>query len=77
MPIFLKSGVLNLLEPSGLVQDCNGIALLAFTLFLKSSVCLSVTTFRGNFYCHVTECISGAKGAGVHTLGTSFVARKV
>jgi len=28
MPTVLKSGNLNLLEPSGLVQACNGIALL-------------------------------------------------
>jgi hypothetical protein len=27
VPIFLKSGSLNLLEPSGPVKDCNGIAL--------------------------------------------------
>jgi len=27
MPIVLKSGILNLLEPSGPVQACNGIAL--------------------------------------------------
>ena len=27
MPIVLKSGNLNLLEPSGPVQACNGIAL--------------------------------------------------
>jgi hypothetical protein len=27
MPIVLKSGSLNLLEPSGPVQTCNGIAL--------------------------------------------------
>jgi hypothetical protein len=27
VPIFLKSGRLNLLEPSGPVQACNGIAL--------------------------------------------------
>ena len=27
MPIVLKSGSLNLLEPSGLAQACNGIAL--------------------------------------------------
>ena len=33
MPIVLKSGNLNLLEPSGLVQTCNGIALL-FTAVL-------------------------------------------
>ena len=28
VPIVLKSGSLNLLEPSGPVQACNGIALL-------------------------------------------------
>jgi len=27
VPIVLKSGILNLLEPSGPVQACNGIAL--------------------------------------------------
>jgi len=33
VPIVLKSGSLNLLEPSGPVQACNGIALpLPFTL---------------------------------------------
>ena len=34
MPIILKSGRLNLLEPSGPVQACNGIALpfLAYTI---------------------------------------------
>jgi hypothetical protein len=36
VPIVLKSGNLNLLEPSGPVQACNGIALplpLPFTAF--------------------------------------------
>ena len=34
MPIVLKSGSLNLLEPSGPVQACDGIALpLPFTLY--------------------------------------------
>jgi len=32
VPIILKSGSLNLLEPSGLVQACNGIALLFSTV---------------------------------------------
>jgi hypothetical protein len=27
VPIVIKSGSLNVLEPSGLVKDCNGIAL--------------------------------------------------
>jgi hypothetical protein len=43
MPIVLKSGSLNLLEPSGPVQACNGIALpflplytvFTYTHFLK------------------------------------------
>jgi hypothetical protein len=34
VPIVLKSGSLKLLEPSGLVQACNGIAL-PFTLVLS------------------------------------------
>jgi hypothetical protein len=39
MPIFLKSGSLNLLEPSGRVKACNGIALpLAFTHWLLELV---------------------------------------
>jgi len=33
VPIVLKSGSLNLLEPSGPVQACNGIAL-PFYVFL-------------------------------------------
>jgi len=35
VPIILKSGGLNLLEPSGTVQACNGIAL-PFYLYLAS-----------------------------------------
>ena len=36
MPIVLKSGNLNLLEPSGPVQACNGIALpFTFYIFYK------------------------------------------
>jgi hypothetical protein len=31
VPIVLKSGSLDLLEPSGPVKACNGIALLAYT----------------------------------------------
>ena len=33
MPTVLKSGSLNLLEPSGLVQACNGVALPAAVTF--------------------------------------------
>jgi hypothetical protein len=36
VPIVLKSGTFNLLEPSGPFQTCNGIALpLAFTYFFE------------------------------------------
>jgi len=44
MPIVLKSGSLNLLEPLGPVQACNGIALLLGstlpTLYFARTVCL-------------------------------------
>jgi hypothetical protein len=36
VPIVLKSGSLNLLEPYGLVQECNGIAL-AFNIKLSET----------------------------------------
>ena len=35
VPIVLKSGILNLLEPSGPVQACNGIACYPFYPFMK------------------------------------------
>ena len=35
VPIVLKSGSLNLLEPSGPVQACNGIALPFLHLLFK------------------------------------------
>jgi len=40
VPIVLKSGSLNLLEPSGPIQACNGIALPYCTL-LKSHSALN------------------------------------
>ena len=39
MPIVLKSGRVNLLEPSGPVQVCNGIAL-TFTVFTENKICV-------------------------------------
>jgi len=36
VPIVLKSGSLNLLEPSGPVQACNGIALALLFCMLQS-----------------------------------------
>ena len=41
MPIVLKSGSLNLLEPSGPVQACNGIGLPLLTPYLLNSMQLS------------------------------------
>ena len=51
MPIVLKSGRLNPLEPSGPVQACNGIALLflPFILFF-------VVGYRVNFASYVGLC---------------------
>jgi len=37
VPIVLKSGILNLLEPSGPVQACNGFALATYILFLEKA----------------------------------------
>ena len=47
MPIVLKSGSLNLLEPSGPVQACNGIAFIMasyvyFSLDAKESLPLGL-----------------------------------
>ena len=47
MPIVLKSGSLNLLEPSGPVQACNGIAL-PFTFFTLEYYVL--TTYKYNLF---------------------------
>jgi hypothetical protein len=38
VPIVLKSGSLNLLEPSGPVQTCNGIALPLTRTFEKKQI---------------------------------------
>jgi hypothetical protein len=46
VPIVLKSGSLNLLEPSGPVKACNGIALSAFTLAKVSSFVGGQTKIR-------------------------------
>ena len=40
MPIVFKSGSLNLLEPSGPVQACNGIAL-PLPSFVKRHYCIT------------------------------------
>ena len=56
MPIVLKSGSLNLLEPSGPLQACNGIVVYVYRpvdikveLFgsktVLANVCMSVDTF--------------------------------
>ena len=45
MPIVLKSGSLNLLEPSGPVQPCNGIALPLPLSLLKCTSIKILTLF--------------------------------
>ena len=42
VPIVLKSGSLNLLEHSGPVQACNGIALPLAILFLRKAFCFVI-----------------------------------
>ena len=72
MPIVLKSGSLNLLEPSGPVQACNGIALPFSTLYVLSIIIiiifnLSTAAFtaycaiwvrRSNFRHQASPCVS-------------------
>jgi hypothetical protein len=41
VPIVLKSGSLNLLEPSGPVQACNGIALTLFYFIFQAKLSAS------------------------------------
>jgi hypothetical protein len=49
VPIVLKSGSLNLLEPSGPVKACNGIALpLPFTFL----IIISQTIFVAEMWLH-------------------------
>jgi hypothetical protein len=57
MPIVLKSGSLNLLERSGPVQACNGIALPLFPTILSTSlvaVKLDDDEWKYSFYVTVT-----------------------
>jgi len=56
VPIVLKSGSLNLLEPSGPVQACNGIALpLPLPLPTLRNRKLNMLSLKMNeeSYCHV------------------------
>ena len=46
VPIVLKSGTLNLLEPSGSVQACNGIALPLYVCIQK---CTSLPSAAGKY----------------------------
>ena len=54
MPIVLKSGNLNLLEPSGPVQACNGVALPMYPQLLRPSKdeldCLALKKEALRFY---------------------------
>ena len=56
MPIVLKSGSLDLLEPSGPVQACNGIALL---YMFRALPCSSSGGLRRN-------CVHAASGIVSH-----------
>ena len=66
MPIFLKSGSLKLLEPSGPVQACNGIALLCHVKYVDSFLVFwtniaLLTTLCGKTHCHETNATLSAK----------------
>jgi len=60
MPIVLKSGSLNLLEPSGPVQACNGIALpFMFTLLediYRSWVCATLAEGNSSMFKYIAQC---------------------
>jgi hypothetical protein len=65
VPIVLKSGSLNLLEPPGPVQVCNGIALpLPFTLGLRD---------KGFSYINLERSRIG--GVSIENLGPSIGSR--
>ena len=55
MPIVLKSGSLNLLDPSGPVQACDGIALPFNVLDSVSADWLSLLSFFIIFLIHLRE----------------------
>ena len=65
MPIVLKSGSLNPLEPSGHLQACNGIAL-PFTPLLYWSDCHSLAAFTatGSAPVHLTQNVRLAPTQG-------------
>jgi hypothetical protein len=46
VPIVLKSGSLNLLEPSGLVQVCNGIALPLLQILQSANIVATLFTVK-------------------------------
>jgi uncharacterized protein with PQ loop repeat len=59
VPIVLKSGSLNLLEPSGPVKACNGIGLpLDFTVMFTGNFCI-LTFEKASFFCIYSWFIYG------------------
>jgi len=58
MPIVLKSGSLNLLEPTGPVQDCNRIAL---PLSFKHKTILSVPVYMLVLLLYIGKCTLGVE----------------
>ena len=78
VPIVLKSGSLNLLEPSGPVQACNGIALPIYIYIYKSSSYLTDNTrhslYKDQSVNSVTEMANcslpwGSQVTSVHCVG--------
>ena len=74
MPIVLKSGNLNLLEPSGPVQACNGIALPLPFLFVgkcanviitRDFIFAFVSLIEFTLYCHTANTAVSEPGVAV------------
>ena len=72
MPIVLKSGILNLLESSGSVQACNGIALLFFIFLVHSEaefvlglLSLGIAVAQWLRCCATNQKVAGSIPAGV------------
>jgi len=58
VPTVLKSGSLNLLEPSGPVQACNGIALPFLSVFTVSYTILGLISVFNPYSANVENRVS-------------------
>jgi hypothetical protein len=63
VPIVLKSGILNLLEPSGPVQACNGIDL-PFTFYCTMCIACDPTVAAGGTVYNAMLIYNRARTAG-------------